>query len=516
MNDKIASLLQQLMAHLQTVANDKKETGPGEWTFSSADKDLISKIGADAGMSESELSLLLQKMDNTGTLKLVDFLGALARNFKQQQDVQPITVPETELPLLETFLARMGVPVNDVKQVSENAVTGDGNLDLTKFLKGLDNIKAENATQLTGWETEQLQDMLAQAGVSKMLQRSLFPDERTGQPVNLTLNRLASMLQKGLQEIEATRPQPDLPAFLNDIKSILARSGFSEKGVGWTPVVQDSVGAVYKKLLESVDLSTMQVRKVVSASGEQTDLQKRILKPDMQKNVFGADGQALQEGENGSVIPAVVGQAVKVAVAKVLVGKDSPQLTDDVVKDQPEMLKQDSLLVGAGTQPDHAQTPGDGVKAPVPAARFTPAFQFQTFENITQSVVQGLKNNDHHLVLKLYPPDLGQVKVEMVVRNDHVAVSFAMENSRVKDIMESNMQQFQDNMQKHGFILQECMVSLGQRQDGGDAWQQFEQARQSMSSLSAGRSAILPDDDHLYYRAGTPVRSERDGVDLFA
>ena len=145
-----------------------------------------------------------------------------------------------------------------------------------------------------------------------------------------------------------------------------------------------------------------------------------------------------------------------------------------------------------------------------------PALQQQGFAQLSQGVLQGLRNQEHHLVLKLYPKELGEVKVEMTVRDNQVAVSFAMENSRVKEVLESNLEQFKENMEKQGFALGECMVSLNKNNDSNESWQQSQQ----MASLEKGavqRRTTLADlpDDILYQRV-QPGTGRESGVDLFA
>jgi flagellar hook-length control protein FliK len=98
-----------------------------------------------------------------------------------------------------------------------------------------------------------------------------------------------------------------------------------------------------------------------------------------------------------------------------------------------------------------------------------------TVDQISQGVMRGLRSSQHHMTLTLYPKELGEVKVDLQVRESHIVVSFAMENSRVKEALESNMQDFKDNLQKQGFSLQECFVSVDQN-NTDDARQRFEEA----------------------------------------
>ena len=136
--------------------------------------ELLQKIAKDAGMNESQLTALLEKMKNQdGKLNLADFLASFSRHFQSLQDEAPVTAPETDLPLLQSVLERLGVPVPEVSRISEAAVRGDNTIDLQKILAGLQDLPGVRITDLTAVEAEQLQDILANAGVSQQLQRAL-------------------------------------------------------------------------------------------------------------------------------------------------------------------------------------------------------------------------------------------------------------------------------------------------------------------------------------------------------
>ena len=130
----IAALLGQFIQDLRKSAGDQKQ-GAGEWSFPVPDPELLQKIAKDAGMNESQLATLMEKTKNQdGRLSLVDFLDSFSRHFETLQNEVPVTAPETDLPLLQIFLERLGVPVPEVNRISEAAVRGDNTLDLQKFL----------------------------------------------------------------------------------------------------------------------------------------------------------------------------------------------------------------------------------------------------------------------------------------------------------------------------------------------------------------------------------------------
>jgi len=133
-------------------------------------------------------------------------------------------------------------------------------------------------------------------------------------------------------------------------------------------------------------------------------------------------------------------------------------------------------------------------------------------EQLSQGVLHGARNKEHHLVLKLFPEDLGEVKVVLHVRNEQVSVAFSMANTQVKEILEQNMQQFRENLQKHGFVLEQCSASLDHNDKPGSGQHGFAFATRQPWEGGRGSVADLPE-GVLYRRAAAPARVG--GIDLF-
>ena len=736
----IAALLAEFVQYLQKSAEEQK-LGPGEWSFPVPDPGLLQKIARDAGMNESRFNTLLAtSKSEDGKLSVVDFLASFSRHFQTLQDDVPVTVPETALPLLQSFLERLGVPVPEMSRISEAAVRGDNTLDLQKFLAGLKDLPELRITDITALEAEQLQDLLAEAGISGQLQRALLPERlpvieglvEAGPSVTLTLDRLKNMLEQAIGEVKANRLQANPLSFLAGLQEVLVRSGFETNGPSLSSAVQGSVVAIFEKLMESVDLAKVKVNRgsavaesvmeikdpgywqediagegimAVSAvtSGSEPDLPllqlllERLGVPvtevnrlseaalrgnntfdpremagllqrlteekitdlatevsrlseavvrgdntlDLQKvaellqgltgvkikDLTAVEAEQLQNplaDSDPPVVPALdllknmLAQGVREVKANRLQADplsfladlhevlsrigfetNSPRRSSAVQGNLVAVFEElaenvdlakvkvslGSVVVGAvmekkdlgsaqesgagtdevsvaGASPETGQLQVEGRDALVAdgpvketgtsgelfaenngvfqnataasakavalaevssqAARpfvhipnLPHGLQQQSFAQLSQGVLQGLRNQEHHLVLTLHPKELGEVKVEMTVRDNQVAVSFVMENSRVKEVLESNLEQFRENMEKHGFTLGDCMVSLNRDNNGNEAWQQFQTASQEKS---AGRRrttlADLPDD--ILYQRVQPGNGRANGVDLFA
>ena len=494
----VAGLLYGVMEELLKIAGESET--PGVWTVDLSDLELLKKIATDAGMSEADIALLIQQMEaENGNLGLDDFLAAFMRHFETMDDVRPITVPETELPFLETLLSKMGVSVEEITKISDSGVTGDAKLDLTLFLKGLESIEGAHPITLSDWEVEQLNDLLAKAGVSEELQKSMLW-ERGFTKVELGLDRLKNLLNQGINEIESGRPFADLPSFRADLKQLLSQAGFKDGGVGWSPVVQKSLQAVHKELVGLVDLSTVQVSRVDGL----------IMTPESEEAEIDLEGLAGNAEETDGY--ELFSESILMDHDKGLTGKSSDEHQDILNSSGSAILSRPESPAGNTGTLDSEITAGQG-RPNVMTHRALSQMQQQAFDQISQGVLKGINNNDNHLVLKLYPPELGEVKVDLLVRNGHVALSFNMENSKVKQLLESSLDQFQESLEEKGLVLDECMISAGRDDENDDAWQRFEAV---WNSKSAARVETLADpaDNVLYHTSGNYDVREG-GISLF-
>jgi len=77
-----------------------------------------------------------------------------------------------------------------------------------------------------------------------------------------------------------------------------------------------------------------------------------------------------------------------------------------------------------------------------------------------------LDGDKQEIVMDLKPDYLGKMTLKVVTERGIVAAQFVAENEQVKSILESNMQLLKDALQKQGFNVQECSVSVGQGRDG--------------------------------------------------
>lgn len=493
------SFLQGLMMELQQlIAED--DTKAGEWTFDLKGPEILDKLAAYAGMDDVQLGLMKKQMEEQGRLGLADLFAALEKHFSELNPDLQVTVPETNVAFLESLLAKMGISAEELSVLSDKAVNGLSELDLMAYLEGLNQLKSENHQNidLSSWDLEQLQSLLSQAGMTQESLQTLIPEadvvlsknlealgliqeslqtlvlaksfEALGlagkdTDVQLSVDRLINLLEQAIADAEAGKPKANVPGFLEELKGMLSQAGFEGKDVGWTPVVQGSMATVYQELQKMVDLAKVKIEQITETRAIEEGLSCDWLNSAKKGGLVGAEKTQMDMSD---LLPWSSGQ---VENEELLNGNLSK--TDG---DQPNsFLSQLGLSTQEAVPPTEQQIEAVDSRVPPARVRLTPEMQQFTVDQISQGVMRGLRNNLHQLTLTMYPKELGEVKVDMQIRESHISVSFVMENSRVKEALESNMQDFKDNLNKQGFSLQECFVSVDQN-NSDEARQRFEEA----------------------------------------
>lgn len=105
----------------------------------------------------------------------------------------------------------------------------------------------------------------------------------------------------------------------------------------------------------------------------------------------------------------------------------------------------------------------------VEKTKFTMPQQVKNSDILNQVVEQAkvvLGNDKSEMVIQLKPDHLGKLELKIVTEQGIVAAKFIAESQQVKDIIETNMQQLKDSLQKQGISVEGVSVQVGQDPKG--------------------------------------------------
>jgi flagellar hook-length control protein FliK len=480
-----AAFLQQLLADLQDLAK-KPGTEAGQWSFQLKNTDMLDKMAAQAGMNVADLAALKDQMKKDGAINLADIFALLEKQLESLQKPQEVSAPETDLPVLESILSRMGVDSDKLAELSAQSTGEQGKFNLAAYLQGLQSLPDDGSlkvVEVSDLELAQIYDMLASAGVSNGQLGEIFPEKIAAWQRDLAglapvadqtadkmgLERLQEILSQGITNVEDSKPKVNLPGFLQNLSDVLNQAGFVKTGVGFTPVVQESLTSAYQELQKMVDLAKVKVDKVSGIMNIKEGLAE-------QWQASGAAGAI-------SATSAADDLGKTEIVESVLTAEEA--VTSDTFLDETGHKNRNSdaenTLINTADPGQNARQaqPRMPVVARPPATQILQQF---AMDQLSQGVTQALQRDEHHLTLTMYPKELGEVKVDLQIRNNHLAVSFVMDNHKVKEALEKNMEEFKENLNRQGYNLEACAVMVDQQHKDSDGTrQQFEAAWEQMN-----------------------------------
>jgi flagellar hook-length control protein FliK len=92
--------------------------------------------------------------------------------------------------------------------------------------------------------------------------------------------------------------------------------------------------------------------------------------------------------------------------------------------------------------------------------------QYEAFKNqVTNSLENSIKfmiaEGENKVSIKLYPPELGKVQVELVIKDNQVNAHINTENIAVKEVILTNLDQLKSNIESAGILVNQFQVEVG-------------------------------------------------------
>jgi hypothetical protein len=144
-------------------------------------------------------------------------------------------------------------------------------------------------------------------------------------------------------------------------------------------------------------------------------------------------------------------------------------------------------VAGQGGATPQAASAGSGT--PAAATPFTlPVPEEQVYQQVASRLT--LVNGERHsrMTMRLYPEELGQVKLDLTVEGDRVRVQMHAQNQQVQEVLEKYLPRLRESFEQQGLKLEEAQVTYDSPGQGGRG--SFQESRQSFfTARSAGRSA---------------------------
>lgn len=168
--------------------------------------------------------------------------------------------------------------------------------------------------------------------------------------------------------------------------------------------------------------------------------------------------------------------------------------------------------VGQGAATPQAASSGSGTAAATP---FTlPVPEEQVYRQVASRLT--LVDGERHsrITMRLYPEELGQVKLDLTVEGDRVRVQMHAQNQQVQEVLEKYLPRLRESFEQQGLKLEEAQVTSDSPGQGGRG--SFQESRQSFfAARPPGRSAgRMAGEEEPAVTPPSPANSRPGGISL--
>lgn len=171
-------------------------------------------------------------------------------------------------------------------------------------------------------------------------------------------------------------------------------------------------------------------------------------------------------------------------------------------------------VVGQGAATAQAASSGSGT--PLATTPFTlPVPEEQVYQQVASRLT--LVDGERHsrMTMRLYPEELGQVKLDLTVEGDRVRLQLHAQNQQVQEILEKYLPRLRESFEQQGLKLEDAQVTYDSPGQGGRG--SFQESRQSFfAARSSGRSAgrTAAEEEAVVAPPPAPANSRPGGISL--
>lgn len=169
---------------------------------------------------------------------------------------------------------------------------------------------------------------------------------------------------------------------------------------------------------------------------------------------------------------------------------------------------------GQGAATPLAASSGSGTASA--AVPFTlPVPEEQVYQQVASRLTLVGGERHSRMTMRLYPEELGQVKLDLTVEGDRVRLHLHAQNQQVQDVLEKYLPRLRESFEQQGLKLEDAQVTSDSPGQGGRG--SFQESRQSFfAARSSGRSTgrTAGEEEPVVSPPPTPANPRPGGISL--
>lgn len=299
-------------------------------------------------------------------------------------------------------------------------------------------------------------------------------------------------------------PGPETPAARTDVPAVAPGiGGVPSSAQGASSAVIDSV-RVTPGQSQPVSLSPQAATGIAALAEGLAPLRETVVPPRLREDLRGQRldtssdrrfAQLLGETRGALRIPVAAGESLP--VTDVVKGEGAELLfRAPGAQGEPAIFRvstdngsnsQVFSAFGQGAATPQAASSGSGTASA--AVPFTlPVPEEQVYQQVASRLTLVGGERHSRMTMRLYPEELGQVKLDLTVEGDRVRLHLHAQNQQVQEVLEKYLPRLRESFEQQGLKLEDAQVTSDSPGQGGRG--SFQESRQSFfAARSSGRSA---------------------------
>ncbi len=137
----------------------------------------------------------------------------------------------------------------------------------------------------------------------------------------------------------------------------------------------------------------------------------------------------------------------------------------------------------------------------------------QNVDRIVQVLRAHVGRHDSQIRLRLDPPHLGQIQIDVTMQDDKLFLDVRTETAMGKELLGSRLQDLRDALSKHGIIMERATVQMRQEvADPAPSREQQQSSSHQNSNFNQDAPGHTPDQPQHRYRGGEALPGDEGSV----
>lgn len=399
---------------------------------------LINKFMRQCGFSQKKVDQFLKELAEKspgGQINLARFfqeakeLAGLKTKKEQGSFLEPSAVPH-----LESILRNFGLTPQELERVFGAARVADGRLDMGKFVAKLKqvskHINKEAPDAAAAKIDQQLADKLKMLGIH-------MPAKAKGGPITLK-DFIASLEQMAGGPDGRHKLSPEMQTTIEQISAKVVVPGKKTRITVSKPLIANPESVEEEKRLSSFKPAGRPgTDEKFPAFADEKGRSNADSRPGDLKHVNAARASDMISGFKG-------GRGSKPGINAESSNMQSQTIATSI-----------SPQTAAATITDAVNSAGQHQK---PFQDFLPTY---LVNQVGRQLSRALLRGDRVIRLRLKPPELGAVKIEMDIKDNVLRLEMIAENSSVKELLLSNVHELRNALAEQGIKIEGLDVQVG-------------------------------------------------------